>query len=135
MMSEMNLSDNAPVIDTSITLDSSNSLRGTNALMISYLYEVSYLNEDDKISNAHFPLVDPYSAFVKPASFSPIRSIKKLIQHTRKEVEEYVQSTQLDQHRILATQQEHFIACKCLMMSCASGLLKAILTCTLVLFA
>lgn len=35
--------------------------------------------------------------------------MKKLIQHTPKDVKEYVQSTHFDQHLIPATQQEHFV--------------------------
>lgn len=97
-------SNNTPiVIDAPITLNSPNSLLRSNASKINNLYEVSHFNEGEKTFNTQFSLVNPYLAFAKPASFSPIRSIKELIQHTPKEVKDYVQSTCFDQHPIFAT--------------------------------
>ncbi|OWM72920.1 hypothetical protein CDL15_Pgr016552 [Punica granatum] len=73
------------------------------------LYEVSYLSKDDKISSIDLPLINPYTAFSKQPSFSPIRSIRQLILQSPHRVKEYFQSTRFDQHPIQASEAEQFV--------------------------
>ena len=106
--------DTTPIaLTASLTPSSSSSslteFRTSHASKIDYLYEVS-LSDKTKISETHLSIMNPYSAFAKPAtSFSPIKSIRHLIHHTSKEVKEYVQSSKFDQHPISTIEKKYFI--------------------------
>ena len=73
-----------------------------------YLYEVDVLPPENKISSTYLPLINPYSAFVTK-SCNPWLQIRSLVQPKFKGVKEYVAASKLDQHPILANQEDQFI--------------------------
>ncbi|PKI64613.1 uncharacterized protein LOC116201072 isoform X2 [Punica granatum] len=94
---------------TNVSLSVETHSRKSFRSKLDALNEVSYLNEDDKISSTDLPLINPYIAFSKQLSFSPIRSIRQLIRQSPHLVKEYVQSTRFDQHPIQALETEQLL--------------------------
>ncbi|KAK4727227.1 hypothetical protein R3W88_032144 [Solanum pinnatisectum] len=60
------------------------------------------------MSSTYLPLLNPYSAFAEK-TFFPWLKICSLYQQKPKGVREYIAASKLDQHPILATQEEQFI--------------------------
>ncbi|KAG8472569.1 hypothetical protein CXB51_034506 [Gossypium anomalum] len=92
---------------TSISLPST-PFKSHSAKKISSLYEVEYLDEESKVQPTSLPLVNPYSAYQKP-SFSPISTIKTLIQKSSKRPKEYIQASRFDSYPISASSTEQFV--------------------------
>ncbi|KAK4737240.1 hypothetical protein R3W88_000937 [Solanum pinnatisectum] len=69
---------------------------------------LNVLPPETKISSTYLPLLNPYSAFEKK-SCNPWMQIHSLVQQKPKGVNEYVVVSKLDQHPILANQEEQFI--------------------------
>ncbi|MBA0567737.1 hypothetical protein Golob_005278, partial [Gossypium lobatum] len=66
------------------------------------------LVEEENVQATDLPLVNPYSTYQRP-SFSPIKSIKSLINISCKNVREYVQSSKFDKYLIYGGQKEQFV--------------------------
>ena len=89
-------------------INMSPTLYKTLSCKYDYLYEVDILRDENKVSPTDLPLINPYSAFAKKTC-SPWSQIRSLVQPKPKETKEYVGASKLDQHPILATQEEQFI--------------------------
>ncbi|KAK5820054.1 hypothetical protein PVK06_025098 [Gossypium arboreum] len=83
-------------------------LKTHSSKKISYLYEATYLRGEEKVQPTELPTVNPYSTY-KKTTFSPVKSIKSLIQHSPKQVQEYVQASRFDSHLISGDSAEKFV--------------------------
>ncbi|KAK4723986.1 hypothetical protein R3W88_026765 [Solanum pinnatisectum] len=88
-----------------VKVNMSPTLSKTLSCKYDYLYEVDVLPLENKISSTYLPLLNPYSTFVKE-SCNPRMQIRSLVQQKPKRVKEYVVASKLDQHPILANQEE-----------------------------
>ncbi|KAK5793471.1 hypothetical protein PVK06_034620 [Gossypium arboreum] len=83
-------------------------LKSHSTKKISSLYEIEYLDERDKVQPTDLPTVNPYAAH-KKAPFSPIRTIRTLIQGYSKQVREYIQDSRFDNYPIIVASPEQFV--------------------------
>ena len=77
------------------------------ASKIENLIEYSYVLDSAQISESSMPLISSYKLYQRPNSFT--RSIRTLISTKRPAPKEFVQSSQLDQCALQATQSEQYV--------------------------
>ena len=94
-------------ISLSFTLSLPRSCKKHVASKIENLVEYSYIPESAQISESQFPIMSPYHLYKQKTSFT--RSIRTLISTKRPLPKEYIQSSQLDQCALQASQSEQYV--------------------------
>ena len=106
-MTSSNSSDNLAPVTLSSTLSLPKSCSKHLASKIENLVEYSYVPELAQISESSMPLISPYKLYQRPNSLT--RSIRTLISTKRLVPKEYIQSSQLDQCALQASQAEQHV--------------------------
>ena len=107
MASSSNSSDNLAPVTLSSTLSLPRSCSKHLASKIKNLVEYSYVPESAQINESSMPLISPYKLYQRSNSFT--RSIRTLISTKRPALKEYIQSSQLDQCALQASQVEQYV--------------------------
>ncbi|GAY66324.1 hypothetical protein CUMW_247810 [Citrus unshiu] len=107
MASSSNSLDNLAPVTLSSTLSLPRSCSKHLASKIKNLVEYSYVPESAQINESSMPLISPYKLYQRSNSFT--RSIRTLISTKRPALKEYIQSSQLDQCALQASQAEQYV--------------------------
>lgn len=97
-----------PSLTPTSSFSSSSSFKSVFSSKLEYLYEIEYLPDEARVPPTSFPVVNPYSVYMKPPSGLK-STLKKLIgKPTPTLVKEYVQTSKFNQNQVPANEAEHF---------------------------